>query len=513
MYDDIQDPAQDQVAPATAPAQTLEDWGVSIAQSQGYDTAQPVVQQKIREAATQIRAQMPDTDDATIIAKAGPVIEKSLAASKQLPPGPGKQGFDIEGYKAAVQKMQTDFSPENEAKVRAQVKRNNLGAEIGRNLSLGYRIGAGAANQGILDKEYERAQAANNAPLEDWNSRKKAAISALEQQVKTGEIEATDVRNQLNRMGLEQALLERTNKQAIATAEADATSITSEAYRQMAKQYAPELVGQLGERFNTLTAAQLKATLPMLEKQYLKQLEIQQKKEALADKAEERKWKEGESQKDRDSRERAAAARRAGSGGGGVKPPSVANVIAGERLSATLGKEQRAVEDKAEGAGETIRLFDEVGGLLKKGLSTGPLVGGDNIVSKTYGYFSGNKQQADQITAQLASSMAKTFGAAPSDKETALIKEANTVMKLDNPGPALAALKAKFERLVAESQADAADIASQRARIQSTIGNAPAQAQPRAAGAPTISDKASYDALPKGSVYIDGRDGKQKRKG
>ena len=467
--------------------ETLESWGAKVAADQGQDPSSPTIQAEISTMANKIRQEMPGATDAEIIQKAGPVVLESLKQAKsgsmttQLPtptpapaPAPAPTASPVAGpsadvqlYQDAMRKMQRDFSPEKEQAVRDQVKQRNLGLEVGRNLSLGARIGAGSQNQAILDKEYERMQGQNNAPLEDWTTKKKAAIAGIEQQLKLGEVKAADVRAQLNQLGLEQALLERSSKQKIADAEADPLSATSEGMRHLAKQYSPDFAAQLGPKFDSLTAAQLKATLPALEKQYLKQLEIDQKNAALKDKTEERAWKTGENQKNRDATIKAAGIKASGSG---ASAPKTGDVLRGLALDAKLQGEGSKAEAKYQGAEETVRLFDEYEKLIKGGLATGPVVGGDNIVSKAYGYMSDSKQKANQLGAQLASSMAKTFGAAPSDKETALIREANDVKALDNPLPAIAALRAKFERQVQEGKQQAQAIQAQRNELRGVVG-------------------------------------------
>lgn len=513
----------DAIAPPAQPAaQTVEDWATSLAAERGQDTTSPEGQAAIKAAAAKIRAAMPGIPDADIIAKVAPVMSKTIEAAKKLPPPPGQPGFDFEQYKTAVQKMQQDFGAESRLKVEQQARMNNLGNIVGRNLSSAARIAAGPAHQKVLDEQYQANAAAANQPIQDWQTRKAEALANIEQQIKTGEVQQSQVKAQLANMGLEQALAERKDKATIAASEADPSSITSETYRHLADQFAPELRAKLGAKFDTLTASQLKAQLPALEKQYLKKIEIEQKRAELedkekarvaaaAEKAADREFRAGESAKDRAARLQAANIRAAASAAKGNAGPTPAAVNAAEGLAGRLDKESRAVADKTAGAEDALVLFDRVDELVKKGLKTGPIVGGDNVVGKAYSLFSGNKQEADQIAAQLVAAMAKTFGGAPSQKEGEMIREANTIMKLDNPGPALAALKAKFQKHVEEGQAQQAAIQAQKARVLSRVGVQQPEAAP--SGPQTISDKKAYDALPKGATYIDGRDGKMKVKG
>jgi hypothetical protein len=458
-------PAVPQAAPPQ-PSSSLEQRGLSLLSTNGYDINDPKVKAAVVQVATSLRRANPGKSDDEIAKVAGPDLVTRIESAKG-------------GYGDQLARIQAEYSPAKEAEMRAQATRNNIGTEAGRIASLGFRAGSSAAAQGALDKGYEEAKAMGNQPLADWQAKKAAALGEIEQQIKTGEADAREIQTRLQRMGLAQAIEERRDKATARATEMVPNAITSEGYRKLAAQYAPDLVAKLGDRFNQVSAAQLKALLPDLEKQYLKKLELDQKAAELRDKAEDRASRERVAGTGADARVRAAQIaaaardRATAARGTGTGQPKIADLQRADKQVADLDKQERAVGDAATAASETVHLFDRVDGLIKKGLSTGPAVGGDNIIGKTYGFFSGNKQEADQIRAQLRTTMAKAFGGAPSDKEGAVIDQAMNVFNQDNPAASLAEVRAKFERLLADKQAEQAALQRQKDVVRSRVGDAP----------------------------------------
>lgn len=309
---------------------TLEEFGAQTASELGKDPSDPNVQAYITQAAGQLRQGMPGVDDATIIANSGEMIKQQLethlgeqnqtaalstnqidamkpaaqptAPAERAPTAASQVATDNipdyqpigPKYQAGQDKIKKDFSPEAEAAIKAGIDRKNMVNDWGRTLSLGYRVAASEGARNALDKDYEATKAENNKPLEDWQAKKAEANAELEGLIKAGRISNEDVVGKLKAIGLEQALAERKDKATIAATENDPNSITSESYRKLADDYSQgALRKQLGEeKWKTVTAQQLKAQMPMLEKQYLKVIETQQKEADRADKANDRASRE-----------------------------------------------------------------------------------------------------------------------------------------------------------------------------------------------------------------------------
>lgn len=459
---------------------SLEQYATDQARNEGLDPSTPEVQAQINQVVTALRASAPGTpDDAIINAHQVAITPPAQSQATAAAPLPAQSSGDI--YRQGMAQIQKDYGPEKEAALREQARTSNIGNEMARNISLSSRIASTPEARKTLDEAYAAATQKANQPFEDWQARKAQAQQEMEQKIKANDIDASDVAHQMQKLGLDQALAERATKEAILKAEGDYSSITSESMRKLAAQYSPQLVKQLGDRFNTMTAAQLKGYMPALEKQYLKTLDTAEKQ---ADRTSREKIAAGSNQATlsaaqiRANATMNAAALKANAAGSGIA--KIGDQLRADKQISDLDKQGRAIQDKSQAAQETIGLFDQAGSLIKNGLATGPIVGGDNVISKGYTFLSNNKQQADQLKAQLVASMAKTFGAAPSDKESALIREASNVFNQDNPGPALQQLKAKYERVVQQNQADLADIARQKNAVLSRVGNAPAPSAPKA---------------------------------
>lgn len=516
---------------------TLEQYGSDFAAQRGIDINRPEVQSLITEAAADLRAEAAGLGDDEIIAQYGPALLEEFgrnmggsqapvpAAETQVapvaaqavtpPPTPtptpataaaADPAFSFERYRQLQQEKNTRFSPEAEQAAKDQARQNNVWNEAGRNLSAGYRVAASPAANKVLDDQYAANVATANRPYDDWQTKKKEFVARIEEEIRGGQIQQQDVERQLKALGLEQALQEKSSKAAIAQAEGDPNSATSEAMRQLARQYSPEFVEGLGARFNTLTAAQLKAQLPSLEKQYTKRIEQQKAEADRVEKGLDRESREKIASANNASRIEAANIRKAGSGEAG---PKTSDVLRAQRDVANLDKQGRVEEDKVLAAQESIGLLREMQDLVKGGLVTGPVVGADGYIGKAATFLSGDRQRANQIGAQLVASMAKTFGAAPSDAENRLIREANTVLQQDNPGPALQSLIARFERQVQQNQRDVQNIERQKQATLGAVGAAPAQAPSSRSN--VVNSQAAYDALPSGATYT-GPDGKTYRK-
>jgi len=456
---------------------SLEEWGRQQAEAAGFDPGSPQVQQRIGELASQVRATVPGKDDAEIIAKAGP----TLSAALEAPKGPGTAS----AIQQAMQKLQEDFSPDKEREVRQQVHRNRTWDQAAQAASLYGRMVANPQQAQVFQQLDQQQAARSNEPMVDWQTKKAAAIQGIEQQIKLGQISREEVQAQVTRLGLEQALDERKTRQDLAKAEADPLSATSEAMRQLARKFAPEFVSAMGDRFNGLTAAQLKGQLPALEKQYLKELEIGQKRLELLDKA-----------ADRSSRERIAAGNNAAVTGAAAIRAAAQDRATAARLSAgtadkplkpsealAIDKEEGKVGESLAGAQDTLANFDRLEKLIRGGLSTGPVVGGDNVVGSAIRFVSKDRQAADSVVKNIVSSASKTFGANPTEGERRYIEMANSVMQLDDPLPRLAELRSKFEELVRQRQARLESLAKLR-------GGTPRLAPPAAPkNVPTVNSK------------------------
>lgn len=438
---------------------TLEDFGVQLASEAGYEPTE-AVRAQIKAEADSIRSQLPGVPDTDIIATQGDAIRQKISsmvprnpnaapvapAAPAAPAAPVTPAVQIQTpiadeYNAGMAKVQKDFSPESRQAAQDQTKFAKAGLDIGRALSIGQRVAASPMANIELDRAYREGVTATEEPVRKWAERKAEAIQAVEQKIKAGQIGAQEVRDQMARMGLEQAIQERKDAAAIAAAEADPTSVTSESYRKLALQYAPDLANRLGDRFNTIPASQLKGILPSLEKQYLKMIDIEQKKLESADKEKDRLSREKIAAENNASRERAAAVRAA------AKSSSAGTLKPNERLA--IEKEEGKVGESLAGARDTIQNFNELESLIKGGLPTGPIVGSSAAGTVAKLLPGGDaRQKADNIVKNIVQSAAKAFGGNPTEGERQYIEEANSVMKLDDPLPRLNQLRGRFEELV-----------------------------------------------------------------
>lgn len=406
---------------------TLEEFGAQLATELGRDPANPAVQAKIVADAADIRSKMPGVDDATIIAQQGETIKAQASTRYPKPVVSVQPSASASAYRTGTEQFQKDFSAENEQAVRGKVNLANAFEDAGRSLGLAGRLGANASQNAVLDAQSAATRASNAAPLQDWQARKAVAVQALEQQVKAGQVEADDVRNQLTKMGLEQALAERADKAAQAAAENDPTSISSEGMRKLATEYAqsasPEMIPQLAK----MSATQMKTYLPWLEKKYAKVIEDAQKTAALADKAqaradaervrrEDQAFRAGESAKDRASRLQAAQVKAAGSGAGGgpiapaepgkisgLKKDKQGNISLSPDLQKALGPLAASYEQAARGLTEIENIIPQIDKASASGI--GSAVSG----AQRYLGIETDRRKADEALTRFATAMLPTM--------------------------------------------------------------------------------------------------------
>lgn len=470
---------------------TLEQWGTQEATDAGLDPNEPSVQERIVSEAAEIRAANPGLDDTTILAQEGAEIREqpvaaqpaapAMAAPPAMPAAPAPAPTMMPSQR--MQAVQEQFTPEAEAALQKQTDFDTTIANAGRALSSSARIAAGPDYAKQLDQGFNEQVQRANKPLLNWRAKKQQAVANAEQMIKAGTADRDQMKDEFLILGFQQVQEERANAAAKAAAEADPQSASSDVARAIAKQAQPALVAKLGDKFDTMSATMLKQYLPALEKSMEAELARQEKEYDRVLKRDEMLSRENIATGNNVSRERAAAttanarltaARIAADSRASAGPaaPKTADLLRAQREDSNLGKEQRGLVDKADAAKETILLFDRVKTLIDEGLETGPIAG-SKIGGQVYSMFSGKKQEAEQIGAQLVSTMAKTFGAAPSDAESRLIREANDVQKLDNPGPALAALRSKFERQLQKNTEEAGDVQELRNATMGTVGQMP----------------------------------------
>lgn len=510
-----------------APAQTLEDWGAQIAQEQGHNPASPAVQTQIRNTAAQIRQQVPNTPDEQIIQRLGPVIKQSLeqakaqtaqapAAVPQAPAAPvaatpaaptaqaPQQSQFMNNYNAAFQKLSAEYSPEKEAAVRAQVANKNKWQDLGQNLATNARIKAGPEYAKMLADEDKRARAANNAPLEDWQAKKQAALDQLKGLAEAGKVNREDVQAQLSQLALDQGRLEAKDKNALAEAENDAASFTSEMYQSLLKQYNPQLAEQLGPKLKQMTGAQIKKNLPLLEKQYEKILADNNAKAALADKEENRKFLQSEGDKNRQNRLDVANAKKKGAGGGsgGTKPPTVSNLLA-------IQKEANKIDDKQGTLDHTEELLNEAEKLFSapNKPTSGPITGfltsmpGGRAVGGALG--GPQRQRLQQITDELTVQVQALQKGSASDSDSRRYEAVVDMLSKDDPMPGIKAAKEAIKN-------DKGRLAAQRQALSKLAGEDVQTPAAAPAGGSTVrmKDKAgnSYD-IPANQVQAALKDG------
>lgn len=457
--------------------ETLEDFGAEMAQAKGYDPKRPEVQARITGIAETLRARMPGVPDSELIPilrKQGiDVVTKINEQFKKLPE------FDPQKYALIQKDFNRDYGGEAEVKKRQEVRNANLGNEIGRTLSTASRLAAGREYQGALDDAYNSASKANEESiLGDWQTRRKGKIAEMEQMVRNGEVNRAQVKAEMEDFALAQLRRENASIEAAAAAAADPNSLVSQGARSIIEKGMPEIAAKFGDKWAGMTRAQIVLMLPSAEARIKAQEAEGLKKIDAAEKEKDRIARAEEARIRAKGVVDAAAlkARAKASGGSGGSPAAKpADLIRVQVEGSKLDKQQRDIEDKKLGATESIVLFDQLGELVNQGLMTGPIVGGDNIIGRTAAVFSDKRQRANQIGAQLVSAMAKTFGAAPSDAESKLIREANTVLQQDDPVPALNALREKFQRQIELRDRETADINARKASLNSIVTGAPAR--------------------------------------
>lgn len=463
---------------------TLEQWGAQLAQEQGYDPANPAVQQKIADTVATVRAQAPGMSDGEIIKRVGPMIQQSIQQTKKGPGAPAAApvGVDVAKFQADQAQLNQTYSPEAEAKVRDKVRRQQMWNDAGRALGSGARIAAGAGAQAALDRDYQQMQASAAAPLEDWQSKKAAAQKLIEQQIKTGEMSREQIKFEMMKTGFDQVQQERATAQAKAAAEADPASGVSDMMRGIVKQRFPNFKP---EGFERMSYAQLNSLIPGLEKQFEQELKLQAEKvkaeSAAADRtSRERVAATGAAARTEAARiaaaarDRATAARGAGGGRGGPAGLKPSEALAYE-------KEETKLTESLQGARETVAEFNRLEKLLQGGtIETGPIAG-SRVGSMLGKLTNPNRQAAESVVKNIVSQAAKTFGGNPTEGERQYIEEANSVLSLDEPLPRLAELRSKFETLVREREARLASVR------QAKGGGAPSA--PAAGGSARMKDR------------------------
>lgn len=307
---------------------TLEQIASQHAAELGFDASSPQAQAAIAQGATALRSANPGVPDEELYAQNRPVIEQQikdtaakLGPVRQAPTAADTGYTPSTKYSDAAAAINKEFSPEARDAVKAGTKWAEVGAEAGRALSLGKRMSAGAAAQPMLDQQYAEIKAGVAQPLVDFEAKRKAKLAAMEEQIKAGTADAAQMRNELTRMGLEQAIAERKDKATIAAAEQDPNSVTSKSMRQLAMESVTD--EGMKAQLQNMNAAQIKMWMPVIEKRYLKKIDGETKRLAIADKEQaradaerakkdEQTFRAGESAKDRAARLQEANIREAG---------------------------------------------------------------------------------------------------------------------------------------------------------------------------------------------------------
>jgi len=469
-------------------ARTLEEVGFTIAAELGHDPNDPNVQAQVAKDAASVRAELPGVDDETIITQHGDAIRQlagqrypapakaptpmpAAAPAVQAPP-PVAPGARTAAYQAGVDSINQNFSGEKEQEVRDVVNRRNQITEAGRTFGLGLRANASPVALAALNESNRADMAANAQPLQDWASKKAAAVGELERQYKAGQVADEDVRMQIMKLGHDQTMKEKATAEAYTAAINDPNSVHSQSLREIAKQKFPKFAAGLGDKYNTLTYAALVKEMPGLEKQFEKEMDAIQKQL-------DRDANSTEKQKDRDAKaaefNRAEAGRNARAAAklgaaGGTKP-----LKPGEALA--FSKEEEKITEAGAAAQRTVDEYDRLEKLIESGkVSTGPIVGG-KLVGSAVSLISPARQEAENIVKNIVGAASKTFGTNPTDSEREYIAQMSAVLQMDDPLPRLKQLRKKFEDTVAQKQQALGKVQAMRGAGPTSIAPADFDAQ------------------------------------
>lgn len=402
-------------------------------------------------------------------------------------------------FRQANEQISKNYGAEAEQKAVDQGRSNNVFNDAGRSASLGLRAmaEAGGATTRVLDQDYKEQSAKANRPVEDFQRAKAAAQASLEAQLRAGDIDAADVKNQMNALGLKIAQEEYSTKATAAVANNDPNSATTAAKRALAKAAYPEL----GDRVDKLTGAQISAYFPGIEKTYDARL-------AQAGKL---------------------ALQQAKGAAGGVKTS--------DQIRATLGAQKidEAIEkDRAalDGTNHAIDLVNEAKHLIsghtknekgewavgadgKHTVDPSKVIATGTVAGKAAQMMPGaiqspERQRLTQLTAELTNALLNAAKGAQTDKDRAALETITSTLGQADPGPGI---KSAIEFLEAAKirQFNSIKEGEERKRKMEVIGGGANPYQgggsapsTRASNPKAVTSKEAYDALPSGATFVDG---------
>lgn len=279
----MDDMNQPMMADTEDTGETVEQFGEQVARSAGYDPQDPAIKGQIDQVVRLARSQMPGSSDSQIITEVKKnlpqVMEKIAPQFAKLP------NFDANKYASMQQQYNAEFGGDAAVKKREELRTANIGAEAGRALNIGARLGAGREYQGMLDDQYNSVKTANQQEIiGDWTARRDAKVAEMEQMVKNGEINDKQVKREMDDFALKQLREETATKDAARTADNDPNSLVSQGARVVIERGMPDVVKKMGDRWSTMSKAQIVALLPYAEARIkaqeaegLKQLEANEK--------------------------------------------------------------------------------------------------------------------------------------------------------------------------------------------------------------------------------------------